>query len=515
MKQGGKVWLAGAGPGDVGLLTAKTKEMMQKADVIVYDALISTEILCQIPPQTETIYVGKRAGNHPVPQEEINQILLAEAKKGKQVLRLKGGDPFVFGRGGEELELLVQEGIPFEIIPGVTSAAAVPAYAGIPLTHRDYVSSFHVVTGHPRKDGTSRVDYTALVNMKGTLVFLMGLSSLENICQGLMDAGMPSCMPAAVLEQGTSARQRRVVSDIGHLAEQVRTENVKAPALIVVGEVCALAESFQWAEKRILGGRQFLITRPRQHVSALAERLRKLGAQVLEIPAIQINPIRPNVKLVERMRTFGCCEGEAWLVFTSPLGVQIFFEEMTAQGMDVRRIFTKKAEVKLAVIGSATQKALKTYGLLADLIPETFDSVSLGTLLAQTAMPGSEIVIVRAAQGSEELLPPLCKAGLYVDDIALYETELTQHGWLRERIVECWKKGEVDAAVFTSASTVRGFAQEFLQKPGISAETVTAVCIGAQTANEAAKYGMRTLVSDEASIDSLVERICAEYGNEG
>lgn len=531
MKQGGKVWLAGAGPGDAGLLTVKTKELLKNADVIVYDALVSTEILCQIPAGKEMIFVGKRAGNHPVPQEEINQILLTEAKKGNQILRLKGGDPFVFGRGGEELELLVQENVPFEIIPGITSAAAVPAYAGIPLTHRDYVSSFHVVTGHPRKDGTSRIDYPALVKMKGTLVFLMGLSLLETICQGLQDAGMSSDTPAAVLERGTSARQRRVVSDIGHLAEQVRAENISAPALIIVGEVCALEQNFQWAEKRVLGGRQFLITRPRQQVSVLAERLRELGAQVLEVPAIQTIPIRPNRKLVERMQNFACREGEAWLVFTSPAGVQIFFEEMMEEGMDVRRIFAKKAEVKLAVIGSATQKALKMYGLLADLMPATYDSISLGKLLAQTVMPNSEIVVVRAAEGSEELLPPLYNAGLDVTDVALYETEMTQHRWLRERIIQDWKMGEVDAAVFTSASTVRGFAQEFLYErenfaglessaksglstaTGILPETVTAVCIGTQTAKEAAKYGMRTVVSDEASIDSLVKRICIEYGN--
>lgn len=513
MKQGGKVWLAGAGPGDAGLLTVKTKEMLQKADVIVYDALVSTEILCQIPPEKETIYVGKRAGNHPVPQEEINRILLEEAQKGKHVLRLKGGDPFVFGRGGEELELLVQEEIPFEIIPGITSAAAVPAYAGIPLTHRDYVSSFHVITGHPRKDGALRIDYPALAKMKGTLVFLMGLSSVETICRGLAEAGMPSCTPAAVLERGTCARQRRVVSDIGHLAERVSAEHIESPALIVIGDVCALAKKFQWTEKRTLGGRQFLITRPRQHVSSLAERLRALGAQVLEVPAIQTIPVRPNEKLAEKMYRFACREGEAWLVFTSPIGVQSFFAEMTEQGLDVRRIFAKKAEVKLAVIGSATKNALKAYGLLADLMPETYDSASLGALLARTAMPNSEIVVVRAAHGSEDLLPPLYEAGLDVTDIALYETKLTRHGWLRERIMQSWRTGEVDAAVFTSASTVRGFAQEFLQERGISPDMVTAVCIGAQTADEAARYGMQTIVSDEASVDSLVERICAEYGN--
>ena len=200
MKETGKVWLAGAGPGDAGLLTVKTKELIEQADVIVYDALISTEIMSLIPNEKECIYVGKRSGNHAVPQEGINQILLEQAQAGKKVLRLKGGDPFVFGRGGEELELLVEHGIPFEIVPGITSAVAVAAYAGIPITHRDFTSSFHVITGHARKDGVSRINYDALVKLNGTLVFLMGISSMPDICKGLLDAGMRPDMPAAVLE---------------------------------------------------------------------------------------------------------------------------------------------------------------------------------------------------------------------------------------------------------------------------------------------------------------------------
>ncbi len=248
--QKGKVWLAGGGPGDAGLLTIKTKKLIESADVIVYDALISTEIMSLIPNDKECIYVGKRSGNHVVPQEEINQILLEQALLGKKVLRLKGGDPFVFGRGGEELELLVENGIPFEIVPGITSAVSVPAYAGIPITHRDFTSSFHVITGHARKDGVSRINYDALVQLKGTLVFLMGISSMPSICKGLMDAGMEGTMPAAVLERGTTSRQRKVVSDVAHLVESSERAGIKAPAIIVVGEVCTLEKDFEWAEKK-------------------------------------------------------------------------------------------------------------------------------------------------------------------------------------------------------------------------------------------------------------------------
>ena len=247
----GKVWLAGAGPGDAGLLTVKAAELIERADVIVYDALISAELLSRIPRDTETIYVGKHAGKHPVPQEEINQILVREAEKGKNVLRLKGGDPFVFGRGGEELEMLVQSDIPFEAVPGITSSVAVPAYAGIPVTHRDYTSSFHVITGHARKDGKLSIDFDSLVRLNGTLVFLMSVSSMEKILRGLLDAGMDPDMPAAVLERGTTARQRRVTATVSTLKEAADRADIRTPAIILVGKVCALTEELHWAEDRI------------------------------------------------------------------------------------------------------------------------------------------------------------------------------------------------------------------------------------------------------------------------
>ena len=232
----GKVWLAGAGPGDAGLLTVKAAHLIESADVIVYDALISTELLSRIPQDAETIYVGKHSGNHPVPQHEINQILVREAKKGKKVLRLKGGDPFVFGRGGEELETLVSEQIPFEVVPGITSSVAVPAYAGIPVTHRDYTSSFHVITGHARKDGTLSIDFDSLVRLNGTLVFLMSVSSMEKILKGLTDAGMDPDMPAAVLERGTTARQRRVTATVGTLKAESDRAGISHPCDHSCGE---------------------------------------------------------------------------------------------------------------------------------------------------------------------------------------------------------------------------------------------------------------------------------------
>lgn len=511
----GKVWLAGAGPGDAGLLTVKAKELMEKADTIIYDALIGTEILCQLPAEKELIYVGKRTGHHHATQEEINQILLAKAKEGKSVLRLKGGDPLVFGRGGEELEVLVREGIPFEIVPGVTSATAVLAYAGIPLTHRDYASSFHVITGHPRKDGISRIDYPALAKLEGTLVFLMGLSRAGEICQGLIDAGMPMDTPAAVLERGTNARQRSVVSDVTNLPRKIKEEGILSPAVLAVGKVCALASELAWAGKRILGGRQFVVTRPKEQGAELARRLRELGAQVLEVPAIRTVPIRQNESFAKRMGQFARQKGEAWLVFTSPTGVRVFFAEMLEQGMDLRSFFCREAKVKLAVIGSATRNALREYGVLADLMPEVYDSEHLGRLLAKTAAAGSEIVIARAREGAETLVPILEEAGFTVTDLALYRIKTTCHEKLREAVAATFAAGEVDGVIFTSASTVKGFAQEFLSGAVWEPEMVTAVCIGVQTAEEARQYKMKTLVSEEASMDGLVEVLCKTFGGRG
>ena len=507
----GKVWLAGAGPGDASLLTLKAARLIEKADVIVYDALISAETLSRIPENKEVIYVGKHAGDHPVPQEEINRILVREAEKGKQVLRLKGGDPFVFGRGGEELELLIRKGIPFEIVPGVTSAAAVPAYAGIPVTHRDYASSFHVITGHARKGGRVDLDFPALVRLKGTLVFLMGLSAMEFLLNGLTEAGMDPDTPAAVLETGTCAGQRRVTATVGTLKEASDRAGIKTPAIIVVGKVCALSSQMHWAEDRVLGGRQFLVTRPRQSSSSLAERLRDLGAQVIEMPAIRTESICPNRRLREALETFGTHADQEWLVFTSPAGADLFFDQLMELGMDLRSLLVRGAEVHIAAIGSGTAAALRKRGLIPDLVPRVYSAAALGEALAETAAEGSRITVARAEKGSEELLPPLLKAGLDVDDIPLYRTLYETHPLLKDRVRELLEQGRIDAVTFTSASTVRGFtgALECADYTGIRA-----VCIGEQTAAEAAKYGMQIQVSDQASMDAMVRKIVELFGKD-
>ncbi len=505
----GKVWLAGAGPGDIGLLTVKTAQLIKEADVIVYDALISAEILTQIPVQTEKIHVGKRSGNHLVPQEEISRILVREAKKGKKVLRLKGGDPFVFGRGGEELEVLVREQIPFEVVPGVTSCTAVPAYGGIPVTHRDWTSSFHVITGHARKDGSCRIDFPSLVRLDGTLIFLMGMARLGWIVKGLLEAGMKGSMPAAVLEKGTTAKQRRVIGTLQDIEKKARQAEIQPPAIILVGAVCSFSSAFTWAEKRSLGGRQFLTTRPVQNSSILAKRLRDLGAQVIELPAIRTEEISPNEAFDCALQKIGTRGDEEWMVFTSPVGVSAFFAQLRKRKMDIRTLLCRRSQIKIAAIGSATAAALCEAGFFADLVPKMYNAEELGRMLAKQAKPGSHITIFRAEEGSPLLVPPLHEAGLFVEDVALYRTCIQKKEAWKEKIGSMLENGEIDAVTFTSASTVKGFVKAM---EGLSFSRIQAVCIGEQTAQEARKYGMQTEVAAVASMDGMEELILQKYG---
>ena len=489
----GKVWLVGAGPGDVGLLTIKGREVLQQAEIVVYDALVGEGVLALIPEGAKRIFAGKRSGNHFLKQEETNRVLLEEALDGKRVVRLKGGDPFVFGRGGEELELLVEHGIPFEIVPGVTSAFAVPAYNGIPVTHRDFCSSVHIITGHRRADHSYDIDFEALVRTRGTLVFLMGIAALPDLMNGLLAAGMDPDMPAAVLERGTTSKQRRVSATVGTLERVCSETTIQTPAIIVVGRVCALADTFGWAEKRPLAGVRALVTRPRELVSTLANLLREKGAEVLELPAIRIVPVK-DMTVVDAAIERLSAGGYDWLVFTSPSGVGVFFDRLIAL-RDLRAL----GGVKLAAIGQGTQKALLKYGLRADFLPSVYDGETLGRELRAACAPGSRILIPRAAIGNHELIEELEKGeNLAVTDVAAYDTEYAAIPDA-EGLIQ-----DVDFAVFTSASTVRGFAAAV---PDADFSRVHAVCIGRQTAAEAQKRGMRTWVSERATLEALVKAV--------
>ena len=486
----GKVWLVGAGPSDAGLLTIKGKRLLEKADVVVYDKLIGRGVMALIPDGVRMIPVGKTAGHHPIPQHEINRILLDEALRGNRVVRLKGGDPFVFGRGGEELELLRENNIPFEIVPGITSAVAVPAYNGIPVTHRDCCSSLHIITGHTKRSDEAEVDYEALVKVGGTMVFLMGVTAMPKICKGLYDAGMDPHMPAAVLERGTTAHQRRVVSTLENLTEDARKAGIRPPAIIIVGEVCALADEFHWAEDRPLGKMKIAVTRPADRNSALAEKLAELGAEVALMPAVRTEPIKDNARLLEALDRI---DDYSWIAFTSAAGVKVFFDAMAERRMDIRCL----AGLRFAAIGAGTGRAVEKRGILVDLIPDTYSGKALGQLLAERAAPDEKILIPRAAMGTEDVIRPLEEAGSLFDDIPVYDTLYEEHPQISY-------DESVDIVAFTSASTVRGFAA---QNPGVDFATVNAVCIGEQTAAAAGELGMQVTVSEKATIDSMVEKI--------
>ena len=530
----GKVWLVGAGPGDLGLFTIKGLEVLQNAEVVVYDALIGDAVLTLISDRAEKINVGKRAGNHRMTQEQINRTLLEQALAGKRVVRLKGGDPFLFGRGGEELELLVENNIPYEIVPGVSSAFAVPAYNGIPVTHRDFTSSVHIITGHRRSSADADsvgIDYEALVRTGGTLIFLMGLSTLPVIMRGLLNAGISPEIPAAVLERGTTAGQRRVLATVSTLEEETERARIKAPAIIVVGEVCRLAESFSWVEKLPLAGRKVLLTRPKELISGMAGRMRKMGAEVLEMPAIETVPIEPNPLLEDcftdglddciKKDPVGSCDPRKtpgkidWMVFTSPSGVRIFMDWFLSDH-DIRAL----AGIRFAVIGEGSAKKLRQYGIRHDFMPTIYDGETLGRELAQkirmersgesgwSEEPKSpqtrvRVLIPRAAIGSRELVEELEKAGnIDILDIPTYTTEYVTRGIVDAR--EQIEKGEIHYAVFTSASTVRGFSA-VMKDADLS--RIKAICIGRQTRAAARAQGMETRMAEKATLDALLDAV--------
>lgn len=486
----GSVILVGAGPGDPGLLTQKGRQAIENAQVVVYDRLVSPAILSLIPKDAEKINVGKESSNHLVPQEEINRILLRKAQEDKRVVRLKGGDPFLFGRGGEELELLEAAGIPFQVVPGVTSALSVPAYAGIPVTHRDFCSSVHIITGHARAGAELSIDFDALKRTGGTLVFLMGVTSLPKICKGLLDAGMAPDMPAAVVERGTLPRQRKLVSTLERLPLEAEKAGVKSPAIIVVGKVCSLSNRFDWFDCLSLKGKTVVVTRPEDRSGTLTQRLRELGAEVVDYPCIRTVAREENPELEEAI---GNLSRYRCLVFTSPAGPEIFFRRLRAAGRDARAL----SGLTLAAIGPKTAKALEKHGVTADLVPETYDSDHLAKTLEAVEGP---VLLCRASRGSTALPEMLESKGIPFADVPIYDTVYTSPDPQKVDAL----LGEKLLVTFTSASTVRGFVESL---PGRDLKNVIGCCIGKQTETEAKKYGLTTVVSQEATMESLMETI--------
>ena len=475
------VWLVGAGPGDAGLLTLKGRDVLEKADVVVFDRLIGEGLLRYAPPHAELIDVGKRGGCHPVSQRDIEQILIEKALEGKRVVRLKGGDPFLFGRGGEEMAALMERGIACELVPGVTSALAVPAYAGIPVTHRGYASSLHIITAHRMQDGPP-INFGALARLEGTLVFLMGVSELPDICANLMAAGMDGKTPAAIVERGTTARQRRVLAPLEELARRAAALGIRTPAVTVVGRVVELSETLDWRAAQPLCGRRVLVTRSGKKGGRLTALLRERGAEVVEVPCIKTEPVEAPLPSLT-----GC----AWLVFTSPTGVETFFERLRADRKDIREIGC----AKVAAVGPATRDALEARGLRVDLVPSVYNGASLGEALVSLfagSAPAGRVLLLRAERGAPELARVLRDAEISYDEAPLYRTV---------QIAGDADLNDIDAAAFACASSVKSFAKAY---PSVRLRTV---CIGEQTAQAARDAGFEAHVAKKATLEDLVDAV--------
>lgn len=474
---GVKVWLVGGGPGDAGLLTLRGREVLEKAETVIFDRLAGEGLFRFIPPGAELIDAGKEGGRHTLPQREIEEILVRKARAGRRVVRLKGGDPFLFGRGGEEAEALLSAGIPFEIVPGVSSAIAAPECAGIPVTHRGLASSLHIITGHTKEGGLADINYRALASLGGTLVFLMGAGALRQICERLTEAGMDKGVRAAVIERGATAAQRSVHGTLETLPGAAAAKGIKSPAVIVVGEVAALGERFDWKRYLPLAGRKILVTRPSEKAGKLSGMLRDRGAEVIEMPCIKTEMM--ETALPEKF-------GYGWIAFTSAAGVESFFGLMRKAGRDVRGI----GAAKLAAIGRATAAALEERGLGVDLIPGVYDGANLGRELAGRAA-GEKILLLRAEDGSREITDELKLAMVEFDEMAVYRTIPEKYSFT---------PSGVDAVLFTSASSVRGLAAACPEvKPAF------ACCIGEQTAQAAAKAGFAGIrVAVSATLEALI-----------
>ena len=492
----GKVTLVGAGPGGRELLTLAGAAAIEKADAVVFDRLVNEDILGLIPETAVRVNVGKENNHHPVPQDQINEILVRLAKEGKNVVRLKGGDCYLFGRGGEECEYLLENGVPFQVIPGVTSALAAPAFAGIPVTHRDFCSSVHIITAHARAGKPLQIDFDSLVKAGGTLVFLMGLTALEQVMAGLLAAHIAPDMPAAVIENGTRGNQRKVVATVSDLAPQVRAAGLKSPALIIVGKVCTLSDRLDWFTPLPLHGKTVVVTRPRERAGTLAARLREQGANVIEAPCIQTVE-RENVQpLADAL-----AQRHDWAVFTSPAGVHAAVHALAKLGRDLRALYG----MKLAAIGRGTADALAGYGLTADLIPAQYDGEHLADALTAAMPQGGAALLLRAAAGGQILPEKLKAAGVYVTDVPLYDTEYScaKADELRAML----EAGTADIVTFTSMSTVEGFVQAV----GAADYTgFTALCIGEQTAQAARKYHMNVKIAENATIDAMIACLLEE-----
>jgi uroporphyrinogen III methyltransferase/synthase len=498
----GIVYLVGAGPGDPGLLTIRGRELLGACDDVVYDALVSEELLALAvgDRDVERHFVGKRGGDAgSARQGEIEGLLVRLARAGRRVVRLKGGDPFVFGRGGEEAQALARAGVPFEIVPGITAGVAGPAYAGIPVTHRGLATAVTLVTGHedPEK-GERATDWRALARSGSTLVLYMGVRTLPEVVRELLEGGRPGETPAAVIERATYPGQRVVTGTLATIADRAREAHVVAPAITIVGDVVGLREEIEWFERRPLAGQRIVVTRARTQASLLSSRLRELGAEVIEMPAIRLEPLDPAPlsRALETVRDY------EWVMFTSQSAVELVWRAMRARGLDARSL----GHARIAAIGRATADALLACGLAADVVPERFVAESLvDALQRRDDVTGRRVLLPRAADARDVLPAGLRALGAHVDVIPVYRTALDGDGAVR--VAERLRAGTIDLVTLSSSSTARFFVEAV---GADAARGAPAASIGPVTSAAARALGLRvTVESEQSTIPGLVDAIVA------
>ncbi len=502
MKHKGMVYLVGAGPGDAGLMTLRGAELLARADVVVYDALVNGDLLRLAPAGAELVFAGKRSGIHVMPQEQLNRLLIETARAGKCVVRLKGGDPYVFGRGGEEAEELAKAGIPYEVVPGISSSIAGPNYAGIPLTHRDYCSSFSVITGHedPTKEDVD-VDWAQVARAPGTKVVLMGVTRAAKITEALIANGMDENTPVAVIRWATTGRQQSVFGTLKTIADVVEAAKFRPPAIIVIGEVVRLREKLNWFEKRSLFGQRIVVTRTRDQASQLSRQLQERGAEVLEIPVIRITAPSNRQAIADVLLELNAYD---WLIFTSPNGVNAFFEFFFRAFNDLRDI----GGVRIAAVGAATAAKIKELHLTVDLMPDEYVASKIaGALAKYESIENLKILLLRAEVANKELPKQLEELGAIVDDVAVYKTvpETEDRNGAAARLLE----GGADWITFTSSSTVENFNVRFdLKQLAGRFPQLKLASIGPETSKALAALSLKPAVeAKEHTIDGLVKAI--------
>jgi len=500
----GKVYLVGAGPGDPGLLTLKGKECISQAEVVIYDYLANKSFLEYARDRAELIYVGKKGGCHTMGQEEINELIVKKTREGKIVVRLKGGDPYIFGRGGEEAQKLVSAGLDFEVVPGVTSAISVPAYAGIPLTHRDHTATVTFITGHEspfKKEST--IAWDKLATGAGTLVFLMGVGNLAYISKSLMQNGRSPDTPVAVIRRGTVPEQRTITGKLADIAQLVTENDMKPPAVIVVGDVVNLRKQLNWFEKRPLFGKKIVVTRAREQASEFLGGLALLGAECVEFPTIEVMPPKSWDALDQAIEAL---DSYQWLLFTSVNGVKFFLKRLQALGKDVRDL----KGLKIGAIGPKTAETWSSFGIKPDLVPDEFLAEAVVECFKRLGtLKGIKVLLPRAARAREVLPAELRNMGADVDVVPAYQTIRPDHdtGLVKEML----KNGSIDMVTFTSSSTVENFVEMFKVESERLQQWMTHVavaCIGPITAKTAQRKGLSVdLIPSEYTIEAFTHSI--------